>query len=268
MKFADLHVHSTFSDSTYSFNEIIDIAAQNKISCLSITDHDILDVYNSDDFLNYKGDIEIIKGVEVSAEYKGKEIHLLAYFPRSINDDIFPIFDQCKKQRLVRAINIIEKLRTMNIFIDVDEFRNFVKGKIVTRMHIALFLLEKKLIKNIGEAFFKLIGEKSPAYIPQILFSVSEAVGFLKKAGGIVFVAHPKVSGIDDDLLGLVGYGIEGIEAFYPKYTRVKTESYLEFARQNNLLISGGSDCHGLAKKFGIGKVKLPYEYVEKIKNR
>ncbi len=267
--YADLHIHSKFSDGTFSFSEIISRAAKSSLRCVSVTDHDNIDIYKSPEFLNYHGEVEVIKGVELSVGYQRKEVHLLGYFPDGLDENVFSSFASMKQERLSRALAILGKLRQLGIDLDEEEFRGFVKDSSAGRMHIAVFLRDKGFISSYSEAFSRYIGEGCPAYIPRRRFGFTEGVEFLKKQGALVFLAHPAVSGLDPVLTELASMGIDGIEAFYPGYSREKIDYYLNFARKHNLLASGGSDCHGeFRNNIEIGSVKIPYEYVERFRKK
>jgi len=267
LQYADLHIHSEFSDGSYSFPEIISNAAKNSIACISITDHENVEIYACPEFENYCGNIEIIKGVELSVSYQGKEVHLLGYFNNGLDKSVLSVWADMKKERFLRAMSILEKLKELGINLDTEEFKEFVKDSSVSRMHIAVFMQKKGFISSLSDAFNKYIGEGCPAYIPRKRFNFEQGVEFLKKQGALVFLAHPVISGLDPFLKELAVSGIDGIEAFYPSHSPEKTKYYLDFASRYNLLVSGGSDCHGEFKNnANIGTVKLPYEYVEQIK--
>jgi predicted metal-dependent phosphoesterase TrpH len=91
----------------------------------------------------------------------------------------------------------------------------------------------------------------------------------IHQAGGLAVMAHPGLNRTDDVIPALVDAGLDGIECFHTKHSTAMSERYLEIADKFQLLITGGSDCHGFSKgKPLIGGVKLPYEHVEKLKSR
>jgi hypothetical protein len=97
--------------------------------------------------------------------------------------------------------------------------------------------------------------------------SALESVVLIHQAGGLAVMAHPGLNRTDDIIPALVKAGLDGIECFHTKHSTVMAERYLEIAEKYNLLVTGGSDCHGFSKKQPlIGGVKLPYEHVEKMK--
>ena len=120
---------------------------------------------------------------------------------------------------------------------------------------------------SIAEAFYRYIGDKAPAYVGKFKMTPKEAIGWILKVKGIPVLAHPYI--LDDSALisDFVKAGIMGIEVFYAEHSEYQRKEFIKIAEKYDLLMTGGSDCHGEAKDVvRMGKVKLPYEYVEKLK--
>ena len=99
--------------------------------------------------------------------------------------------------------------------------------------------------------------------------SGAEALELIHQAGGVAVLAHPGLNRTDEVIQGLVEAGMDGIECYHTKHPTATTERYLKIADRFHLLVTGGSDCHGMNKgKPLIGTVKVPYEYLEKLKAR
>ncbi|HEX7618862.1 MAG TPA: histidinol phosphatase, partial [Verrucomicrobiae bacterium] len=102
---------------------------------------------------------------------------------------------------------------------------------------------------------------------PKMTVSAADAIALIHQAGGIAVMAHPGLNRTDEVIPDLVDAGLDGIECFHTKHSTATSERYLEIAGKFNLLVTGGSDCHGFSKgRPLIGGVKLPYEHVEKLK--
>lgn len=273
MKRADLHIHSKFSDSTLSAEEIFQRASEQDIGCISIADHDTLDLYFSTDVgsLSEKYSVEVIKGIEFSSEHKGWEVHLLGYFslgltiPDFLREELIKI----KDLRYRRLLLMLEKLNNLDMALDREEFQSFVGKSCPSRLHLAVFLKEKGFVKDIKEAFGKYIGPGKPAYVPRVHHKIEKAISLLKKAGGVVVLAHPVTLGDDEAVIEIIKSGIDGIEAFYPAHSQSKVLYYCSLAEKFNLLITGGSDAHGDHKLYtDVGKVNIEYKYVERLKEK
>ena len=267
MKFADLHVHSVFSDGTYSPEKLVTASANAKLSSISIVDHDsvggIVPALNAAVSLG----IEVVPGIELSAEYEGSEIHILGYLIDYKNRTFLERLNYLKDNRIERVHKIVGKLRDLGVNLDSNSVFNLAKQGTVGRLHIARAMVLEGKVNSVFEAFQEYIGDKCPAYVLGFKFSPLEAIKLIKDAGGIPVLAHPYSLHNDEMILQFIQCGLMGIEAYYPEHSQSMINFYKNLAAKHNLLVTGGSDFHGDAKPgVKIGCMKIPYELVEIIK--
>lgn len=268
-KFADLHLHTNFSDSTTSPEEIVDLAIKIGFSAISICDHDSVSGLKDAFKKAENTSLEIIPGIELSCEKNNSEVHILGYFIDWKNVAFEATLKGLRDARINRAEKILNKLKKYNIYLDIEELLNMSKSEAVGRLHIATLLFEKGYVKTKEEAFKKFIGDKGPCYISGFKLTPLEGIKLIKKYGGIPVIAHPYLIEDESYLEELVKLGIEGIEVMHSDHSHQDARLYANFAKIHNLLITGGSDDHGKAKKKAlIGTVKLPYKYVECLKEK
>lgn len=267
MKFADLHVHTFFSDGSFSPKEVIEQAVKKKLSAIAIVDHDTIEGIDEALVSSRVNDIEVIPGIELTAAYLNKEIHFLGYLIDYQDREFCNRLKLLKEYRIERVYKITEKLKNQGIDLDAKSVFDIAPKGTVGRLHIAQALINQGFVSSVYEAFNKYIGDNAPCYVCGFRFSPQEAIRIIKDVGGIPVLAHPYLIKEDDSLKEFVGYGLMGIEAYYPEHTHSMTNFYLEFAQKNNLLITGGSDFHGLAKAdIKLGCVKVAYSLVERLK--
>lgn len=267
MKFADLHLHTLFSDGTYTPLELVQEAAAKGLAVISVTDHDTVDGISSAIEIAGSKDIEVLPGIELTAEYEGLEIHILGYLIDYQNKNLREKLDFLKKNRIERIHKIVDKLGRMGLKLEAEDVFNISAGGTVGRLHIARTMVAKGLVKSIFEAFQKYIGDKCPAYVCGFRFSPLEAIRLIRDMGGIPVLAHPYILNRDELITQFIEYGLMGLEVYYPEHTQSMVNFYLGLAKKLNLLVTGGSDCHGLVKpEVKIGSIKLPYELVEALK--
>jgi predicted metal-dependent phosphoesterase TrpH len=215
-----------------------------------------------------KYSLEMIKGIEFSSQHGDKEIHLLGYFPNgALDEEFLSILDKLKEDRRKRILKMVEKLSSLGVKIDAEEFAGFAGSASLSRLHLAIFLKAKRIVQDIREAFSKYVGVGKPAYISRFRYDLGESIEVLKKAGALVFLAHPRNVFSIQEIKELVPLGLDGIEAFYPSYSQGVTDDFLKLIQELGLLAVGGSDAHGKYKRQHIGVIKMPYEHVEKMKN-
>ena len=267
MKFADLHLHTLFSDSTYTPDGLIREVVKSGLSAISVVDHDTIDGIEPTKGLASSQNIELLPGIELTAEYDGMEIHILGYLIDYKNKELKERLDSLKNNRIERIHKIVEKLRHMGIGLNAQDVFEIAKHGTVGRLHVARAMVKKGLVNSIQEAFGKFIGDRCPAYVAGFRFSPKEAIKLIRDVGGISVLAHPHILKRDNLIPEFINYGLMGLEAYYPEYTQAMTNFYLSLTQKYNLLVTGGSDCHGDAKpEVKLGSIKIPYELVEKLK--
>lgn len=267
MAFADLHLHTVFSDGTYTPGELIRKAAEKKLSAIAVVDHDtVLGIKPSIEAGRHWG-VEVLAGIELSTEYENKELHILGYLIDYESETLLEKLDFLKSCRIERVYKITNKLKELGIDLAAEEVFELAKGGVPGRLHIARAMVDKGLVRSTFEAFKKYIGDNCPAYVAGFKLSPSEGIKLIKGCKGIPVLAHPYSIKQDELIPKLVECGLMGIEVYYPEHTQSMVNFYLRLAQEYNLLITGGSDCHGLAKPdIKIGLAKIPYELVEKLK--
>jgi predicted metal-dependent phosphoesterase TrpH len=267
VKFADLHLHTCFSDSTYTPLELILGVAKAGLSTIAVVDHDTTEgIAQTIEIARSKG-IEVLPGVELSAEHEGVEIHVLGYLIDYESKVLQEKLDYLKQNRIERIFKIVDKLKEVGVPLDPESVFDIAKQGTVGRLHIARAMVKEGLVSSTSEAFRKYIGDKCPAYVCGFKFTPIEAIKLIKDSKGIPVLAHPYTLHKDELITEFAEKGLMGLEAYYPEHSQSMVNFYLNLAKKFNLLVTGGSDCHGNAKSgIKIGSIKIPYELVEKLK--
>lgn len=267
MKFADLHLHTHFSDGTFSPEELLRESKRASLACISVVDHDTVSGVTPATEAAKGYDIEVLPGIEMSTEYNGVEVHILGYLIEHHNPLLIERLSLLKKNRIERVHKIVEKLNRVGIKITAEDVFKTAYGGIVGRMHIALALAKARAVDSVAQAFERYIGDKGPAYVLGFKFSPQEAIKLIKECDGVPILAHPYVLGSDKLIIRLVKEGIMGLEVYYPEHSQGLVDAYLSLAKKYNLLVTGGSDCHGQGKpSVKVGAAKVPYQLVERLK--
>lgn len=273
----DLHLHTFYSDGSYSPTEVINFAHQVGVTALAITDHDTIAGTSEAIQAGTKLGIEIIPGIELSSRFEETEIHLLGYFLDWQDSSLQQRLIQQRISRHTRNPQIVEKLNKFGLSITYDEVKAKAGSDSVGRPHIAEVLIEKGYVRTSQEAFSRYLGQNAAAYISRNLPDTTEVIGWIREAGGVPVLAHPnwtKRNGVALKQMCVVlkESGLSGIEVFYSTHNRKQTSSYLELAKSLDLLITGGSDFHGTAKPniqvgIGQGNLKVNENLLEPLRN-
>lgn len=257
MKKADLHMHTTYSDGTFSLNQVVEFAKERKLDYISITDHDTL-IGSRKAFKELNGDdLRIIVGIELSSESNNESIHVLGYFKN--DSDLNELDEFLANQRYLRKIraNKIKEALLKHFNIDLDmSFAERLYS--VTRGSIANEIINQGYPYTREEIFEKMIGEGCPAYYPSTKLETIDAVQLIHKYNGYAVLAHPCLIK-KNDVRTLLSLGFDGIEAIYPKNKENDEQKFRDLAREFNLFVTAGSDFHDFndGKHGNIGDVTL-----------
>lgn len=261
----DLHLHTTHSDGSQSPAEVVRLAHEAGVSALAITDHDITTGLPEAIAAGQELGIEIIPGIEISSRHGESELHVLGYFLKWEDAQLNARLMTLRESRHRRNPKIVELLQAAGIDITYDEVRAVAGSDSVGRPHIARVLMDKKVVTTAKEAFDRFLAEGKAAYVPRDLPAPVDAIRWIKDAGGLAVLAHPTwvktTEGTLTDLARqLKEQGLDGVEVHYSTHTPRQTRTYLSLAKQLGLLVTGGSDFHGMTKpdiEVGTGKGSL-----------
>jgi predicted metal-dependent phosphoesterase TrpH len=267
MDIADLHIHTTASDGLLTPSEVVKWAYYKKLKAIGITDHDNIGGISEAEQASLEYNIEVVPGVELNSQFKDEEIHILGYYIDYGSVILTDKLAQIKNSRYDRMIKMIEKLNSLGFNISKEDLDIVSEGTTVGRPHIARALLEKGYVSSLKVAFDKYLGKNKPAYVERYRLSIGEAIELIKKIGGVPILAHPGLIENKRYLSDILNMGIEGIEVYHTKHDHTTTKELLMMATERKLLITGGSDCHGMFVKDEpiLGNVHIDYELVKKL---
>ncbi len=268
MGFADLHVHTVFSDGTCTPEELLQEARKAGLSAISIVDHDSVEGIKPAFAAAPSASIEVLAGIELTTELENTEIHMLGYLFDYTDAGLLRRLEQLRQTRVERIYKIINKLKPLGVDLKPQTVFQISGTGTPGRLHIARALVQEGFVSSVGEAFQRFIGDRSPAHVLGFRFSSFEAIDLIKRVGGVPVLAHPYTIGNSGLIPQLIDYGLMGLEVYYPEHSQSHINYFLDIARQRNLLVTGGSDFHGTAKPdVALGAAKIPYEFVETLKN-
>lgn len=245
----ELHCHSTASDGKLSPSELIALAYKNKVNILALTDHDTTEGVEEAIHRGELLEIKVIPGIELSTIYNDESIHLLGYFKDESYKDIkFQNYlQELKEYRVYRAKKIIDNLKIFfHINLSYDEVFKKANG-VIARPHIAKAIIDAGYPYTWEYIFDNIISKDSPAYVHNKNILLKDGIELLKSVNAVVILAHPILIK-NTPFKEIAAFDFHGIEAVYYQNTPKDTEYFINYAREHNLLIAGGSDFHGNGK--------------------
>ena len=275
MKRIDLHTHSTASDGSCTPTEVMEAAVNAGLAAVALTDHDTMQGVPEAMEAAEKLDIECIPGIELSAVYGDREVHIVGLFldPRdSVLAKRLDSFRQIRKQRNLR---MIEKMQAAGVDITMEKVRDLEGDAVITRANLARYLVHVGYAVSIKEVFDKYLSPGLPFYVPKTGVTPEDAVRAIRD-GGTAILAHPLLydftpAQLDTCIELLKNYGLQGIETYYSTYSPADERNMKRLADRHGLLWSGGSDFHGSVKPHiqigkGMGHLVIPYDILDKLR--
>lgn len=266
-KFIDLHMHSTRSDGSFSPKDVVAHAVMVGISAMSLTDHDSVAGVAEAQAAGDEVGIDVIPGVELSAQVGEKDIHILGYFIDPDQDDLKACLKTFQDARIERAEKIVADLNALGIPLQMTHVLDQAGNAAVGRPHVADAMVDEGYVFSSNEAFYKYLGYAKPAYQPKYTMSPAEAIDVIHAAGGLASLAHPILYARDDLIPQFVAAGLDGIEVMHIKQDNKAVKRYSQMAEKYGLLKTGGSDCHGDRRGDAVmGQVKVPMAFLDVMK--
>lgn len=274
----DLHVHSNRSDGSLSPSDLVLEAKKKGLTAFALTDHDTVDGIDEAIAASVGSGVTVIPGIELSTEYEGKDIHIVGLFIDKEQPAFRDKIQEFVDSRILRNQKMCQKLTDAGCPLTYEELVEEFPGSVITRAHYAQILLKKGYTKSLKEAFERYIGDRGPCFIPREKITPGDGVKLILSAKGIPVLAHPLLYGMGKDRLQILvdrlkAVGLEAIEAVYCTYSPSEEAQMREFAKKNDLFISGGSDFHGSAKPglemgTGYGKLFVHGEILDALEKR
>lgn len=267
---SDLHTHTTCSDGQLTPEELVTAAKEAGLKYIAITDHDTVDgicqLYEQG---LYPGTVlKIIPGIEFSAHHETSEIHILGYNIDIYNRELADRLNDVVEARWTRFSTMMEKIRKLGYDVsETDVLEIAGVSTSISRSHIAQAMVKKGYFSSIKETFEQLLEKGKPAYVANFRLEAGEIIDLIKNSGGTPVLAHPKLIYNDELVEELLRNGIEGIEAIYPRHDEEDTRRYLAMAEKYHLLVTGGSDFHGIPGRLpeALGEFTVPDSYAEEL---
>jgi predicted metal-dependent phosphoesterase TrpH len=261
MSFCDLHLHTRYSDGIHEPAEVVRMCKEAGLIAGAITDHDTVEGVGEAEDAGRRLGIEIVPGVELSAEEGNLEVHLLGYFVDCSDSGLKRKLVLFQEERKRRAERILEKLRDAGVHIEIESVLRAAEHGTVGRPHIAEALMNHGYVGSVREAFERFIGKEGPYYVPKYKMTPKEAIRLISEHGGVPVYAHPGVNGAlrNETLEDLIRAGLAGIEVWHPEHSQEQTKEFIELADRYGLVKTGGTDFHGEnISSTPIGSVKVP----------
>ena len=266
---ADLHVHTTHSDGVCSPCEVVNAASMVNLAAIAITDHDSVSALAIARPEAKRLGIELISGIEWTAELEGKEVHILGHFLRDDDPAVVAASMMLRTARVERLTALADRLKTLGFSVDLKALRDTFPRATLGRRHLAEWLVRTGQVQSVREAFDRVLGDNGPAQVPKPRLDWREAIALTTGAGGVSALAHPPFDLRQATLKALAEGGLGAIEVAGPGINRNLGRRWKGWAESLDLIPVAGSDFHA-ADRPGrrIGAAITPDAELERLRAR
>lgn len=269
-RFADLQLHSSASDGSDPPSEVVRRAASMGFAAIALTDHDTMAGVPEAAAEAARQGVELIPACELSTlDDDERQIDLLAYGVSPDDAAFSEALSIIRSGRMGRAWLMVQRLNEFGHPVSWERVQEIAGSENVGRPHVARAMVEAGVVPSIKAAFTpEFILDGGRCYVQRVKISPAEAIERIHAAGGVAVAAHPARTGLsDEDVTSLVDAGLDGLEVFYARHSPAESARFAELASAHRLLVTGGSDDHGAINEGRLmGRVRLPYHHVERLK--
>lgn len=272
---ADLHLHTHYSDGNWSPAQLVDEAVRLGFNCMALTDHDTV-AGLPEAHERAAGRIRLIDGIELNTVWlnpqgQRQDVHILGYFidPQSV--ELSAAMQAQQKARLDYIEETLQKLNSRGYKIELQDVLAAAGKGSIGRPHICAAMLKTGVINDVAKAYRMLMNNDSEFKVVRRSITPQEAISAIHAAGGVASFAHPgKEKNLDVLIPELCRAGLNAIEAYHRGHSLAMVKKYLKLARSKNLLVSGGSDCHGPYQEYPatIGSIRIAPDIVQRLEER
>jgi len=274
MRPIDLHAHTNRSDGSLRPAALVALAKEVGLGALAVTDHDTTSGFDEASEAGRSMHVEILLGIEITARYPGRAMHLLAYGFDRREKAFVAMLEEIVRGRELRNPRILDKLAALGFPVTMAEVRAESGGDVVGRPHIAAALKKRGYVPDTKAAFTLWLKDGGPAFVAAESLEPHEVIAIVRAAGGTTVVAHPKqlrcetATAYGALVQKLAQEGLGGVEVDHPSQKPEERALFRRLAVANDLVASGGSDFHGSSKPdirlgTGDGTIAMAYETYE-----
>lgn len=244
----DLHIHSTASDGTWTPPEVVAAALAAGLGAIAVTDHDSVANVAATHELAVAAELKFIPGAEICSTKDDFCFHILGYGINVTNKRLLDLLEHNERLLNSKDDESIKMLIERGWLLDFEEFLRYDYDRRRGGWKALAFLQDKGLCGDVNDFFSRIFTKEHDLGFP-VFPSIKEVVDAIHAAGGVALCAHAASSfhgpGLAATLLELAKEDFDGFECYHSGHSREDTAALLTYCRQHQLLVSGGSDCHG-----------------------
>ncbi|HIU64021.1 MAG TPA: PHP domain-containing protein [Candidatus Avacidaminococcus intestinavium] len=260
----DLHLHTTASDGTWLPEEVVKNALKVGLDLIAVTDHETTNNVIATEILAKEAGLKFVRGVEISANHNHKMFHVLGYGIELENKNLQELLHHNEGLLERKDEESIQILAEQGWSVSLAEYACYVNNRRRGGWKALNYLFDKGLCTDVRDFFTRIFIKENSLSFP-VFPPVHEVIALIKAAGGVAVLAHPASEihgpGLSKTMSEMSKEAFDGFECFHSRHSIDDANWLKEYCLKHNLLITGGSDCHGkFVKDRELGK---PVIYLE-----
>ena len=262
MNYADLHIHSLYSDGTYAPEEIVRRAKANGVKLLSVTDHNVVAGSLAAAPLARAAGLSYIPGVEIDALHEGVDVHILCYDADFSDEALLGRIRHARARLDDMSTELLRRMIPDDPRLSLEDYAAFPHDTDHGGWKMLQYMQARGVTPDL-RAGFGFYDRYGVTYADAGFDSAEEIVRRIHAAGGRAVLAHPGVvfpteylSIFEQHVQSALDTGLDGIECYYLRHSPSVTRRCLEICEARQLFITAGSDCHGAFNKNAIGQTQ------------
>ncbi len=243
----DLHIHTQASDGTWTPAQLVEHVQAAGIDLFAVADHDSISSVAACEALARQSGLHFLRGVELNANLNGTQCHILGYGFDPANPALLRLVDSNFRQREISDLECLRILQRDNFPVDLKDYEEYENDPARGGWKGLNYFIDRGVCTNVDDFFGRLFGEHRPMPLPSFP-PLAEVVAVIVDAGGVPILAHPGAQWLhmtEEALKVFLQAGIRGLECRTIYHDETATRRFIAWCRRHNLLITGGSDCHG-----------------------
>ena len=262
MAFADLHIHSLYSDGSHSPEEIVRIAHASNVELISICDHNQVRGTIECEPIALAAGLKYIRGVEIDAIHKGVDLHILCYGADLSNEALLGRIHHARKTLDDMSTDLLERMLKDYPRLSREDYAAFTHDTRKGGWKMLQYLAARGVTPDLKSGF-PLYDRYNVTYAAAGFDGAEAIISAIHAAGGRAVLAHPgvvfptgRLTQFEQCLRDAMELGLDGVECYYVRHSPGITRSCLDICRERNALITAGSDCHGAFNHNEIGQTR------------
>lgn len=269
MSFVDMHIHSIYSDGTYTPEEIVRRALENGAGLISICDHNAVTGSLSAASLAKAAGLDYIPGVELDAIWKNLDVHVLCYGADFSCPELAELIREARQILDDMSVTLLSRMQKDYPQLDMEEYLAMPHDTSLGGWKMLKYMWMKGISQGMKDGF-RFYEAYGVGYAQAGFKSVRETIETIHAAGGRAVLAHPGVTlpykdmeAFKEILRKILKEGFDGVECHYPRNSKALTRACLDICREQRLMITAGADCHGAFGKHIICETRTERDQVQ-----